>query len=681
MKKRLLSLALVLVLALSLLPGAALAAPPGSYDVNGTTISVTRLGINVSASLTYLGDGVFRSSNESSSGITYISSLKDIKYYLYDFDGNLTWQYDGSMEVGERFSDGLCKMLMFDPYTGVEKWGFIDKYGNTVIDGQFDAAEDFSDGLAAVKKDGLWGYVNTSGKLVIPCEYLYVHDFGDGLAFVRTGDYKEYCIDKSGKVVFEVPKEPIQDMFGTIMTYGYSCIHPHRDGYAMMSNTTGKYEGVVLMDKKGNVTEIPGVDYTTGTWNTSGRFDSGRLPVRAGGHAGVADMDGNLIVPFIYDRIYSYSNGVAPARNDEGLWGLLDVNGNVAVPFEWSFMWEFDGNQLVAQHKSDYRFYLLEVGGTAQPAEPEPEPESWTLTFAGDCTIGTLNEWQGSAARNNMLYVIGDDYAYPFSGVIDLFENDDFTMVNLEGAFTDETEHRGKPYCFRASPDYAECLTLGSVEAVSLANNHSRDYHEQGLADTRAALEAEGVLYSDEDAPLIVELRGGLTLGVAAFNAVERDGVYAVGDVDGYMRAISDDYAVLDAAGCDIKLMFVHWGWEYRTAPEGWMTELAGRMAELGFDAVIGSHPHVLQRVEDMDGVPVFYSLGNFAYGGHSDPDDPDSAVLRLTVERGEDGVCAVAGCELVPCSISSTPGTNDFRPRVYTDEADIQRVLGKLGL
>ncbi len=378
MKKRLLSLALVLVLALSLLPGAALAAPPGSYDVNGTTISVTKLGINVSASLTYLGDGVFRSSNESSSGITYISSLKDIKYYFYDFDGNLTWQYDGSMEVGDKFSDGLCKMLMFDPYTGVEKWGFIDKYGNTVIDGQFDAAEDFSDGLAAVKKDGLWGYVNTSGELVIPCEYLYVHDFGDGLAFVRTGDYKEYCIDKSGNIVFEVPKEPIQDMFGTVMTYGYSCIHPHRDGYAMMSNTTGKYEGVVLMDKKGNVTEIPGVDYTTGTWNTSARFDSGRLPVRAGGHAGVADMDGNLIVPFIYDRIYSYSNGVAPARNDDGSWGLIDVNGNVAVPFEWSFMWEFDGNQLVAQHKSDYRFYLLEVGGAAQPSEPEPEPEPET---------------------------------------------------------------------------------------------------------------------------------------------------------------------------------------------------------------------------------------------------------------------------------------------------------------
>jgi hypothetical protein len=334
---------------------------------------------------------------------------------------------------------------------------------------------------------------------------------------------------------------------------------------------------------------------------------------------------------------------------------------------------------LVAPREALLLVLAATLGGGSPAPEAEAGPESWTLTFAGDCTIGTLDKWQGSATRNNMLYVIGDDYAYPFSGVAELFENDDFTMVNLEGTFTDETAHRGKPYCFRASPEYAECLTLGSVEAVSLANNHSRDYFENGLADTRLALDAEGVLYADEDAPLVVELRDGLTLGVAAFNAVERDGVYAVGDVDGYMRAISDDYAALDAAGCDIKLMFVHWGWEYRTEPELWMTELAQRMAELGFDAIIGSHPHVLQKIEDVDGVPVFYSLGNFAYGGHSSPDDLDSVVLRLTVERGEDGGYAVAGYEVVPCSISSTPGINDFRPQPYTDEADIERVLEKL--
>lgn len=374
--KRFLAGFLSAVLLAASLGTAALAAPASSYSYNGTATTVTQLGINVPQSLTYLGDGVFRASNQTGA-INYVSSLKDIKYYFYDFDGNLTYEYDGSMSLGQHFSDGLCKMLLFDPYTGTEKWGYIDKYGNTAIIGQFDDASDFSDGYAAVKVDGLWGYIDTKGELVIPYQYLFCDDFGDGLAFVRTPDYQEYCIDTSGNIVFEIPKEPVDDgIGGTRMIYAYTCIKPFDDGYAMASSSTGKYQYVLLVDRSGNVREIPNVDFTTGTWNTSARFNSGRLPVSAGGYSGVVDINGNLVVPFLYDRIYTYSNGVAPARNNDGLWGLIDTEGNTVVPFEWSFMWEFQGNQLVAQHQSNGRLYLLEVGGSAQPQpEPEPEPE------------------------------------------------------------------------------------------------------------------------------------------------------------------------------------------------------------------------------------------------------------------------------------------------------------------
>ena len=148
--KRFLAGFLSAVLLATSLGTAALAAPASSYSYNGTAITVTQLGINVPQSLTYLGDGVFRASNQTGA-INYVSSLKDIKYYFYDFDGNLTYEYDGSKSLGQHFSDGLCKMLLFDPYTGTEKWGYIDKYGNTAIIGQFDDASDFSDGYAAVK--------------------------------------------------------------------------------------------------------------------------------------------------------------------------------------------------------------------------------------------------------------------------------------------------------------------------------------------------------------------------------------------------------------------------------------------------------------------------------------------------------------------------------------------------
>ena len=65
------------------------------------------------------------------------------------------------------------------------KYGFIDKSGKVVIEPQFDDAEDFSEGLAQVGKDGKWGFIDKSGKVVIEPQYDYVGDFSEGLAKVR----------------------------------------------------------------------------------------------------------------------------------------------------------------------------------------------------------------------------------------------------------------------------------------------------------------------------------------------------------------------------------------------------------------------------------------------------------------------------------------------------------------
>jgi hypothetical protein len=300
----------------------------------------------------------------------------------------------------------------------------------------------------------------------------------------------------------------------------------------------------------------------------------------------------------------------------------------------------------------------------------------WVLSFAGDCTIGTLHEWQGSAAGNNMLYVTGTDYAYPFSGVKDILSDDDFTMVNLEGAFTERTEAKSKDYRFRASPEYVRVLTEGSVEAVTLANNHSGDYLNGGLSDTKAALDEAGVLWVDDGKPIITELSGGLKLGVIALNCVETD--LPVGDVEGYMSRIEPMYEACAAENCDYIISYIHWGWEYRPQPEGWMRDFAARLAELGCDLVVGSHPHILQPTEMCGDVPVFYSLGNFCYGGHSAPRDTDSAILRVTLKK-EDGVVS-AETELIPCATSSDPLRSDFRPVPYEpDSTGWDRALRKL--
>lgn len=77
-----------------------------------------------------------------------------------------------------------------DAYAAVLKnkdWIFVDAAGNESQFGEYEDAQSFSNGLAAVKQDGLWGYIDTEGELVIPCSFLNAKPFNKtGLAFVET---------------------------------------------------------------------------------------------------------------------------------------------------------------------------------------------------------------------------------------------------------------------------------------------------------------------------------------------------------------------------------------------------------------------------------------------------------------------------------------------------------------
>ena len=309
---------------------------------------------------------------------------------------------------------------------------------------------------------------------------------------------------------------------------------------------------------------------------------------------------------------------------------------------------------------------------------PAPQRGSWTISFAGDCTIGTLHEWQGARGRHNMLSVMDGDWSYPFSGIADVFAADDFTMVNLEGTFTARDDPVPKRYRFRAPPEAARTLLCGSVEAVTLSNNHSGDYRAGGLQDTKEALDGLGVLWTDDSNPFFTRLPDdGPLLGVIAYNCVE--GATAPGDVEGALERLGSTYDQCRGAGCDFVIAFLHWGWEYRSEPENWVVELAHRLSELGCDMILGSHPHVLQRAELYDGVPIVYSLGNFCFGGNSAPEDTDSVIVQQTLLRTEEGF-ALGETRYLPCCISSTDGCNDFRPVLYAEgDPAYARVLQKL--
>ena len=124
---------------------------------------------------------------------------------------------------------------------------------------------------------------------------------------------------------------------------------------------------------------------------------------------------------------------------------------------------------------------------TVQPSEPEQE--TFVISMIGDCTLASS---QRDAQFDSVVEQNG--YAWPFSGTLEILGSDDFTLANLECSFTDAKNLAGATFAFSSKAEYAQILSLGSVEAVTNGNNHTPDFGEQGVADTKAAVEAQGVL-------------------------------------------------------------------------------------------------------------------------------------------------------------------------------------------
>lgn len=308
------------------------------------------------------------------------------------------------------------------------------------------------------------------------------------------------------------------------------------------------------------------------------------------------------------------------------------------------------------------------VEETTVPETTEPQPIIYTLSFAGDCTLGTEPGVYG--AGYTFVGTVKDDYAYPFANVLDIFSQDDFTFVNLEGVFCENGAHADNTFVFRGPPEYSNILSEGDVEAVALANNHYMDYGQAGFEATKAALEEVGVQYAVQNDTLLYTTESGLTIGVyACAFIIHPDDVRA-------------DIASLKEQGAEVIIVSVHWGNEgsYRVVPD--QRNNAYMFIDAGADIVFGHHPHVLQPVEEYNGGIIYYSLGNFSFGGHAQPKDKDTAILQQQIIRNPDGTVELGELIRIPCWITSDENQiwNNYQPTpMKPEEEGYDRALSKL--
>lgn len=294
---------------------------------------------------------------------------------------------------------------------------------------------------------------------------------------------------------------------------------------------------------------------------------------------------------------------------------------------------------------------------------PTPEPEYYTISFIGDLTLAS------SQYNNDFENKMKDDYSYPFKNTVEYFENDDLTVGNLECTFSDKYMSSYTTFNFLAPAAFANILVEGGVDFVTTANNHSDDFSDQGIADTDASLDAVDMPHAGENGTYIYDM-GDIKVGIyCAFNGFQPS-------ISKTETAIAD----LREAGAQYIICAFHWGNEGTYRPTQDQKNLAHAAIDAGANVVYGSHPHVLQPVEEYGDGLIMYSMGNFSFGGNTAPRDRDSAIVQVTVKREFDGTITTDGYSLIPCCLSSTDNINDYCPKPYdegTEEYD--RAMSKL--
>ena len=304
----------------------------------------------------------------------------------------------------------------------------------------------------------------------------------------------------------------------------------------------------------------------------------------------------------------------------------------------------------------------------ATPDEPHiPVETSLTLTFTGDCTLGTNQEHTYPNSFHQYYDKKGADYF--LSKVRSIFEQDDLTVINLEGSLTNSTDRVEKTWNHKGPPEYVEILSGSSVEVATMGNNHRLDYDISGCLETEKVLTETGIGYCYDDRYLIQEVQG-IKVGFVSVNE-HYDG-------EAVMVWLKEGHKYLRDQGCSLVIACVHWGQDYEYEIQPTQLIMGPQLIDLGYDLVIGNHPHVLQGMQVYKGKFICYSLGNFCYGGNKNPKDKDSGIFQQTFTFLDGVLQPQIDARFIPCFLSGKTDKNNYRPTL-AKEKDFDRIIQKV--
>lgn len=294
------------------------------------------------------------------------------------------------------------------------------------------------------------------------------------------------------------------------------------------------------------------------------------------------------------------------------------------------------------------------------------------IVFAGDAMM--------HKAQLEAAYQKDGSYNFTeyFSDIDEYIKSADYAVVNLETPVS-EPPYSGYPL-FNSPSEYLDALAGAGFDLFLTANNHTLDRRDFGLRNTIDSLEIRhldhtGTYKNDSvrsaTSPFIREVNGikiaflNYTYGT---NGISPGNGVAVNYID--RDLIKRDVEKAHAKGAEFIFACIHWGIEYQLLPHPSQKELAAYLHNLGVDAVIGAHPHVIQPFELNDGKLTVYSLGNFISNMRT-KDTRGGAVVRIKIKRNGSGKIDISDVSYRLVFTEPASGKRNFHLKWADDSED----------
>lgn len=247
------------------------------------------------------------------------------------------------------------------------------------------------------------------------------------------------------------------------------------------------------------------------------------------------------------------------------------------------------------------------------------------------------------------------EFKYLYEKIGKEIAKSDLAVINLETPLVYDPANYSTYPCFGSPVNVAKGIKDIGFDAVTLSNNHRLDKGKKGVEETLKALDENKLIHvgSMDEKPYVLVKRNEIEFALMNYT-YGTNGIRPPAGYENCVNYLDNPDKIREdireaKKNSDVVLMFVHWGNEYQTEPSKSQITWRNLFYEEGVDAVIGTHPHVIQKYEIYEGedkdtnennhkMLVYYSLGNYI-SANQRKDHNSGGIGSFSVKLTSDGI------------------------------------------